>query len=71
MTKQRKIDLLKGMDKYLRNNVQDEEIFCDEWLTMGVPNCASEDDYEGIAEDDELFDDCLLAFAKCIVYDNM
>lgn len=71
MTLQSKVRLLKGMDKYLRENVQDEEVFAVEWLGMGVPDGAQEDDYEFIANDDESFDDCLLAFAKCIVYDNL
>lgn len=65
-----RVKLLKDMDKHLRDNIQDEEIFCGIWLSVGVPDGACEYDYEDIAEDDELYNDCLEAFARCIILDK-
>ena len=43
-----RIAVLKAMDNAIRN-MNDEEVF-DLWLSEGVPDEASEEDYESIAE---------------------
>ena len=48
---------LKAMDDFM-HSVNNEE-FIEEWLTYGVPDEASKDDYYSIAEDDELYNDCV------------
>lgn len=69
MTKNAKIKLLKGMDKYIRDNINDEELFCDVWLAC-MPDEANEDDYDFIASSEESFIDCLKVFAQVCVEDN-
>lgn len=55
--------LLKDMDKIVRDTVIITEVF-DMWLTNGVPDGADDTDFKKIAEDDELWLDCVNAFAK-------
>lgn len=62
------INLLKGMDKYLRDHVQDEEIF-EAWIQV-VPDEASEDDFYEIADDSESFREVLQLFAEILVQDE-
>lgn len=57
--------LLKEMDTYVRDHIGDDEITCDIWFAIGVPDGADDSDYTDIAEDDELWVDCVKAFAKC------
>lgn len=45
-----KIANLKMMDKVIRR-LNDEEYLLDTWLSLGVPDEASEEDYESIAQD--------------------
>lgn len=50
-----RVDLLKTMDEYIRNNIGDEEIL-DIWLQYGIPDgTESYDDFEELAEDEETF----------------
>ena len=52
-----KMNLLGGMDTYIRN-LNDERAY-DAWSALGVPDDASEDDLEWIAENvDEWSDVC-------------
>jgi methionine synthase II (cobalamin-independent) len=55
--------LLKDMDKAVRDTVQTIEVF-DMWLMCGVPDGADDTDFREIAEDDELWLDCVNTFAK-------
>ena len=48
-TKEQRIELLKGMNQYVID-LGDEEAY-DTWFTLGVPDEATDDDYECIAED--------------------
>lgn len=48
-TKEQRIELLKGMNRYVID-MGDEEIY-EAWFTLGVPDEPTEDDYESIAED--------------------
>lgn len=55
---------LEQFDEYIRENIDDEEIF-DYWLEQGVPDGADIDELVEIAKDEELWFDCVIAFAKC------
>ena len=57
---------LKKMDKYIRENVSDEESI-EWWLTIGVPDNASQEDFEFIAQDDELFNTCNRVFSSLVI----
>lgn len=59
---------LKAMDDFM-HSVNNEELI-DEWLTYSVPDEASEDDYYGIAEDDELYNDCINIFKRTVKNDE-
>lgn len=63
-----RMNILGGMNEYLINNVQDEEIIVDIWFAEGVPDGATEDDLRSIAEDEELWLDTINCFAKCAKY---
>lgn len=58
----------KEMDNYLRENIQDEEIFWSVWAAMGMPDGATEEDYEDL-EDDEFWTDVCEAFMRCVLLD--
>ena len=60
----------KQMDDYLRENINDEEIFWNVWASIGVSDGATEDDYEDLEDDDEFWTDCLEAFMRCVLLDN-
>lgn len=57
--------LLKGMDKYVRNHIDDECICYDIWFAVGVPDGADETDFREIAADEELWLDCVKTFKRC------
>ena len=59
---------LKAMDDFI-HSVNNEELI-DEWLTYGIPDEASEDDYHSIAEDDELYNDCVKIFKRMVKNDE-
>lgn len=59
-----RIYLVKEMDKFIKNRVEDESII-DCWLMCGVPDGADEIDYREIAEDDELWLDVVKEFNRC------
>ena len=63
-----RVALLKKMDRWLRDNINDEEIFMN-WLYL-MPDEATEDDYESIAENDEDFNECTRMFALITVLDS-
>lgn len=60
----------KKMDDYMRKNIQNEEIFWSVWASMGMPDGATEDDYEDLKESDEFWTDCLEAFMRCVLLDT-
>lgn len=50
-----RVDLLRTMDEYIRNNIGDEDII-DIWLQYGVPDgTKSFDDFDELAEDEDTF----------------
>jgi len=59
---QARIKMLKEMNKYIIE-MGDEEIWMD-WITLGVPDEPSEDDYEFIAENDNEWNDVCNLFGK-------
>ena len=59
---QLRVNQLKIMDKFI-HSVNDEELMVD-WLTNGVPDEATEDDYRFIAESDDLYVDCVRIFKR-------
>lgn len=60
--------LLREMDRWLRENINDRAIFMN-WLYF-MPDEATEDDYESIADNDEDFNECTRMFALITVLDN-
>ena len=59
---------LKAMDDFM-HSINNEELI-DEWLTYGVPDEASKTDYHAIAEDDELYNDCVEIFKRTVKDDE-
>ena len=59
--------LLRDMDKYIRKNIQNEEIIVEEWLAYGVPDGADMLDLCEIANDLHLTADVLESFARCVL----
>ena len=59
---------LKAMDDFM-HSVNNEDLI-KEWLTYGVPDEASKDDYYSIAEDDELYNDCVKIFIRTVKNDE-
>lgn len=62
---QLRIKLLKEMNAYIIE-MGDEEIWMD-WITLGVPDAPSEDDYEFIAENDDEWNDVCGLFGRLAV----
>lgn len=60
---EKRIANLKAMNDYICNVVGDENIWI-QWITYGVPDGATADDYEYIAEDDELYNDICSLFSE-------
>lgn len=60
-----RMNLLGGMNYYIIEHIQDEEAF-EDWITYGVPDQATEEDLETIAEDDELWRTCCVLFGELV-----
>ena len=61
-----RIEQLKAMHT-LMINANDERIYA-AWITTGVPDGATKEDFEYIADDDELYTECFDLFAKLVQY---
>lgn len=59
-----RMEQLKAMDEFM-HSVNDEELI-DSWLTYGVPDEASEEDYRFIAEDEEAYEGCVRIFKRTV-----
>lgn len=59
---EKRIENLKRMDRMVRN-FNDEELVMD-WLMVGVPDEASEDDYEFIASDINEYNEICAIFVR-------
>lgn len=57
--------LLKDMDAYVRNKIGDDFIYASIWTVTGVPDAPDEEDYDTIAENDDLWVLAVKTFAKC------
>ena len=62
-----RIYFLRQFDEYVRDTIGDDDITV-HWLAFGIPNGSADDInvLEEIAEDDELWLECVKAFAYCI-----
>lgn len=58
-----RILLLHMMEEYMRNKVEDEYLL-ESWLTSGIPDGATEEVYEWLAEEDEEYYDTVKVFRK-------
>ena len=63
-----RVTQLKAMDDFM-HSVNNEELI-DSWLTYGVPDEASEEDYEEIAADDEYYANCVSIFKRTVQDDD-
>lgn len=61
---QRRIAVLKAMDDAVRG--MNDENAIDTWLMVGVPDEASDEDYQSIAEDHEEYVDIVKVFARIV-----
>jgi hypothetical protein len=61
-----RVDILHHFDNYIRDVLDDEEIF-EYWITNGVPDSADEMDLRSIAEDDEQWLDIVAVFRSCCI----
>lgn len=59
-----RVDFLKQFDKYVRDNIGDEDI-TDYWLQYGIPDGSDEEDLFEIAMNDEQWVDMVNAFRVC------
>lgn len=57
-----RIELLKAMNTYVIYHMGEGRWMT--WITLGVPDCANEYDYEDIAEDDELYNEIAELFGR-------
>lgn len=59
-----RMNILGGMNAFV-GDLGDEDIL-ENWITYGVPDEATEEDLQMIAEDDECFADVCECFAKIV-----
>lgn len=57
--------LLKQMDNYIKENV-DEEICISLWFATGLEDGWDDEILTEYASDDELWNDCIKTFDKCV-----
>jgi hypothetical protein len=57
-----RISVLKAMHTIMINMNNEDAYWC--WVTNGVPDEPSEEDYRDIAEDPEMFNDCTNHFTS-------
>ena len=68
-TKEQRIELLKGMNQYIID-LGDEEAY-EPWFTLGVPDEATDYDYEFIAENEGSWREICELFGNLIrIYDR-
>lgn len=63
--KQLRMNLMGGMNAYVLETVEDEDIL-DYWWTYGLPDEVTEEMLADYAEDDNLWLDVVHAFAKVL-----
>ena len=60
-----RIKLLKQMNDYVCNTIGDE-VAWEDWIAVGVPDCATEEDYEFIAHDESEWQRICTLFGKIV-----
>lgn len=60
-----RVKRLKRMDKFIRENINDEELIIGIWLYNGVPDGCDDSTLEFIAEDKITYQNCCEAFIDC------
>lgn len=66
---QDRAELLRLMDNYVKNHIDDEEIIYDVWFATGIPDEATKSDIMDIAKD--CFYDTVYTFFKCCKLDEL
>lgn len=64
MTTEWKVELLKAMHKVMMN-VPDENCYLS-WIVIGVPDEPQEEDFTFIAENPDLFEECVELFCNLV-----
>lgn len=65
----RRARLLKELNTIILQNVENEETIINTWFSLGIPDEATNNDYEFIAESDESFNEIVDLFASIIKED--
>lgn len=60
-----RMETLKEMNEVICDKIGDEQIWY-EWITLGIPDGAVEDDYEYIASDKERYDEIANLFFELV-----
>lgn len=60
-----RINQLKAMDEFV-HSINNEELM-EDWLSCGVPDEASKEDYSYIASDEELYKTCVRIFKRIAI----
>lgn len=63
-----RMNILGGMNAYILDNVDNEEVIYGDWFSLGVPDEATEEDLRTIAEDNQLWLDAVQSFARCLLF---
>ena len=66
VSREDRIMWLKSMDEFICNDGDESIWFA--WISVGVPDGAQEDDYEYIADNKDLWDDCWDFFERHYFY---
>lgn len=68
-TIKKRVGLLKGMHEYVLGHISDEEAYMT-WILL-VPDEPDEEDFQNIAEDDELWEESCELFSRVVrSYEN-
>lgn len=65
-----RVHLLGQMDIFLKNNVNEETVV-NIWFAYGLEDGYDNDILTEYAKDDELWNDCILAFRKCCIIEGI
>ena len=62
---QERIEILQQMNAYICDEIGDEEVW-EVWNALGVPDCATDEDYRYMAEHDDTWRDTCALFGKLL-----
>ena len=57
---------LKKLNDYILNEIQNEDLIVNYWFATGIPDQPVELDFYNIANDKELFSDCIKTFVRIL-----